>query len=207
MFREELVMRLLLFDMGLPMIFPSMFLMAVALVPVIFLEGYIIAARLQLDLKKIVNRVALANLASTFVGIPITWFLLTLLQLVTGGGGGFPINTFWGKLLAVTWQAPWVLPRGNDEGWIADVSMLSLLIPYCLASWLLEYWIIRRKLSTLLYQKSAMYNAEDPPNIQLLETESFFPDISKAVRKSNFASYGILAGFLVLLLLTGVGSK
>ena len=36
-------MTILLFDMGLPMIFPSIVLMAIALVPIVFIEAYVVA--------------------------------------------------------------------------------------------------------------------------------------------------------------------
>ena len=197
-------MKIFLFDMGLPMIVPSMFLMVLALVPIIFVEGYVIAARLRLDLLKILNWVALANLASTFIGIPVTWFILALLQLVTGSGNFFKIDTFWGKLVAVTWQAPWALPHGPGYDWIVSVAMISLLIPFCFASWFLEYHVARKKLSTLLYEKSSDGDIENDPIIERLESEAFFPQISRAFRDANLVSYGMLVVLLVVILFAGL---
>lgn len=190
--------------MGLPMIIPSMFMMVLALLPIIFFESYIIGARLRLEPLKILKWVALANLASAFLGIPVTWFILAVLQLVTGSGNFFNIDTFWGKLIAVTWQAPWALPYGPGYDWIISAAMISLLIPFCLASWFMEYLVVRRKLSTLLYRKSPVSDVENDPVIEKLESEAFFPQISRAVRDANLVSYGILVLLLAVILLTGI---
>jgi hypothetical protein len=193
-------MYLFLFDMGLPMIIPSMLMMVLALVPIIFVESFVIAARLKLELLKTLNWVALANLASTFIGIPVTWFGLAALQFATGSGNFFRIDTFWGKLIAVTWQAPWALPYGSDYDWIISAAMISLLIPFCFASWFVEYHVARTKLSTLLYEKTTDGGSENGPMIQIMEREALFPQISRAFRDANLVSYGLLVVLLLVVL-------
>ncbi|MBK9766561.1 MAG: hypothetical protein IPP63_05835 [Chloracidobacterium sp.] len=75
-------MSVLLFDMGLPMIIPSLALMAVALVPIVLIEAFVVRSALRTDTKKLIS-VATANVASTFIGIPATWFLLYVLELAS----------------------------------------------------------------------------------------------------------------------------
>ena len=58
-------------------------LMAVALVPIVFVEAYVVATKLQVSVKKVFATVTIANLVSTFLGIPVTWFLLALLQFAS----------------------------------------------------------------------------------------------------------------------------
>ncbi|HEY0428926.1 MAG TPA: hypothetical protein VGC76_14185 [Pyrinomonadaceae bacterium] len=99
-------MNVILFDMGLPMIFPAMFMMLIALLPVVFLEAYNLRSALNITFGKASAVSSLANIISTVVGIPLTWLLLVLLQFMTGGDRTYGIDSFWQKLLAVTWQSP-----------------------------------------------------------------------------------------------------
>lgn len=174
-------MNIFLFDMGLPMIMRSIVLMAVALIPIILLETYFVGKNLQVDAKKVITPVAVANLVSTFVGIPVTWILLVVLEFAS-------VNALvaiferdpWTDLFSVTLGAPWVAPRGHNEEWVVIGAMLFLLVPYGLASWFIEYFVVK-----------AMF-AKKP------DVTASSNDLKRAVGKANLISYLLLAGFVIV---------
>lgn len=168
-----------LIDIGLPMIFLAIPVMLVALLPIIGLEALVLRYSTSITFKEATRAAALTNLASTLPGIPITWFLLVALQLLTGGGAAYGLKTPLTRLLAVTWQAPWLIPYDSDLYWMIPAAGLFLLIPFFFASWLVEYLVARR----LLHQV-------DPT------------DTWRGVRNANLASYGLLALYLVIVLVT-----
>lgn len=174
-------MILLLFDMGLPMIIPSMTLMALALVPMVFIESYFVGARLNTGVKKVVGPVAWANLVSTIIGIPVTWFLLVVLEFASVGVlGAIMDRNPWTDLFSLTLGAPWVAPGHHNEKLIILGAMLFLLIPYGLASWAIEYLVIKSMLAKI--------QDVSPPSKSL----------KLAVGKANLISYCLLAVFVTL---------
>ena len=106
---------------------------------------------------------AWANLLTTFVGAPLTWVILTVLEGVTGGGRAYGIDTPAKKLLAVTWQAPWLIPYEADHNlyWMVPAAMMWLLVPTFFMSWWLEYLAAARMLrdADRTRLKSAMFRA------------------------------------------------
>ena len=192
-----------LFDMGLPMIVPSMFLMVLALVPIIFVEAYYIAGSLKLDIQRILNLVAISNVISTLIGIPVTWFLLLGVELMTGTGSAIASEGYWGQLISFTLQAAWVPPYGSDLAWIYSAAMLFLLIPYFFASWYVEYLVVRNRLSKSL-NKNLHLEVVDDPLMERLRTESLYSDVRRAVRNANLLTYGILAGLIGGAFLVGL---
>lgn len=126
---------------GIPMIaimYPGM---GILLVPVIVLEALVLRRLLRTPVRQTWVMVTVSNLASTGVGVPLTWAALVGIQIVTGGGGSSPVLAipFLGRLLGVTWQAPWMMPWGADEQWMIPLASLALLVPFFFASWLIEY--------------------------------------------------------------------
>jgi hypothetical protein len=174
-------MGMLLFDMGLPMILPSIVLMGVALVPIVLIEAYVVGSRLRLTTKKALASVTIGNLVSTFIGIPVTWFLLTVLEFVS-------LNVLiattdrnpWTDLFSVTLGAPWVTPGHPDENRIIVGAMLFLLIPYGFASWVVEYLVIK-----MMFAKKP----DAGPSLN---------ELKLAVGKANLISYCFLAVFVIL---------
>ena len=148
---------------GVPMIFLTLPGMALALVPVIFLEMRVIARRLGLTPRLAFKVSAWANLLTTLVGVPLTWAILTVLEGVTGGGRAYGIDTPAKKLLAVTWQAPWLIPYEADHNlyWMVPAAMMWLLIPTFFMSWWLEYLAAARMLrdADRTRLKAAMFRA------------------------------------------------
>lgn len=131
-------------DAGIPMlviVYPSMI---VTLLPVVVLETVILRRRLGTALRRTAFVVMLSNLASTMVGIPLAWAALVGLEVATSGGVWPLLDTFAGKLLAVTWQAPWLFRHESDFYWQIPVATAVLLVPFFFVSWWVEYWLSRR---------------------------------------------------------------
>ena len=131
-------------NMGVPMLFITLPMMIVGLLPIIAVEGYIIKKRLSLKPKQAFRSAAISNVFSTFIGLPITWFVLVFLQIITGGGTSHGINTPLEKFLAVTWQAPWLVPYEREIYWMVPAAMLVLFIPFFFASWKSEAFVISK---------------------------------------------------------------
>lgn len=171
-------MSVLLFNVGLPMIIPSIVLMVVALLPIVFIEAYVVRTMLALSFRKAVLPVAIANLVSTLIGIPITWFLLMLLEFASVTSlGAFTDQNIWTSLFSVTLGAPWVYPGHNDEKWIILGAMLFLLLPYAIMSWFVEYFVIRKVPRELIEASSQA--------------------LKRSVGIANLVSYCLLAVFVI----------
>ena len=104
---------------GVPMIaivFPEMIL---SLVPVILIEIAVLIKRLKINKQKTVLAVVAGNLYSTLFGIPLTWIILVVIQVITGGDRGiYNIGILLRNILSVTWQAPWLM-----ETWLEMIIL------------------------------------------------------------------------------------
>ena len=154
---------------GLPMIVVTLPAMAIALIPIILIESFFLKKN-GIAFKPAIKWVAIGNGLSTLVGIPCTWIALVGIQFASGGGGGFAVETFWGKVLAVTVQAPWIIDYGKGYEWMFPVSALFLLIPFFWISYCIETLFLR-------------YGIKEVPK----ET------IQKLCFKANLISYALLA--------------
>jgi hypothetical protein len=199
-------MKIFLFDMGVPMIFPTMYLMIAALLPIVFLEGYVLAQKLGIEFRKTMLWTSLANLISTIIGIPVTWFGLFLVQLITGGDSTYQVGPLLDRLLSVTVQAPWLLPIDRDESWMLVAAELFLLIPFFFASWAIEYLVMRNALaaSVSLVRENQISMAESTADTDQTTTESSELEVRRGVRNANLLSYGLLALLLLAMLLNSL---
>ena len=181
----------MLFNMGVPMIIPAMFFMALALVPIVLIESFYIAKRLGVRFKQTVGLVTLGNVVTTLVGIPATWLVLFLIQLITGAIlFGYDANGFAGQLFRVTLQSPWLFPMQDDEPWLFHFSALFLLIPFYFATWLIEYFLMRDKLAI------AVVTADES-----IETSTAEGQVWIAVRNANLLSYSLIALLIIVSLI------
>ena len=155
--------------------FPAMLL---ALVPVVLVESYVLIRQLALSGGTAIKISAIANVASTVVGMPVAWFVLVIMQLASGGGAAFKMDSTLAKLLAVTWQAPWLIPHRSDIQWMVPAATLTLLVPFFFVSWLIEYQVAKRMVASPAPSR-----------------------LSSAVRNANLGSYGLLALAVVAKLL------
>lgn len=162
----------ILANAGVPMLFVMAPVFLFGLLPIIAVEAIWLKYRLALSAGVALKATAIANLASTLVGIPITWFALVILQMSTGGGGAHGIG-----LRAVTWQAPWLIPYEKDLPWMIPCAALFLNIPFFIASVFIEARVVRRFI---------------PPAKRLLLEVSI----------ANAISYALLTGFWIGALLT-----
>lgn len=169
------------------MIFSSLFVMIAALLPVILIEAYSLYAAAEITFWRALTIETVANLISTLIGIPVAWFLLFVLQILTGGGTAYGINTFFKQFLAVTWQSPWLIPYERHLRWMIPVARMVLLIPFFFASWLCEYLVIK-----------------------YLFAETGSLELSRIIRNANLLSYGLLFLYLFgqhLAFLVKLGSE
>jgi hypothetical protein len=114
----------------------------VGLFPIIAIESAWLCWKLKLPFARTSGAVSLANFASTIVGIPATWFVLVLLQLMTGGGSADGVG-----VLAVTWQAAWLIPYEGSLHWMIPAAAIFLNIPFFLVSAFVEQKIVVRTLA------------------------------------------------------------
>jgi hypothetical protein len=126
------------------MLFLTLPAMLIALVPIIVVEAIVIGRLLGSSAVSRAKSVAISNVASTVVGLPLTWAVLVALQLVSGGGSSYGITTPTQKFLAVTWQAPWLIPYESDLYWMLPAASLVLLIPFFFTSYFVEAPIVSR---------------------------------------------------------------
>lgn len=132
---------------GVPMIFITLPYMIIGLIPIIIIEAYILVKKIGSSFKQTVKISTIANVVSTIIGMPITWLLLVLIEMVTTDGGrAYGLNTPLKKFLAVTLQAPWLIPYEGDFYWMIPTATLSLLIPFFFASWFIEYKMAQKML-------------------------------------------------------------
>ncbi len=163
---------------GLPMIFVTFPGMIVALLPIILVESYVLSRQLAIPGRMAIKASSIANVATTVVGIPLTWLALVVIQLATGGDQAYGLDSYLHKFLAVTWQAPWLIPYESDMYWMVPAATLTLLVPFFFVSWWIEYQVVRRTV-----------------------VSSHPSGLSFAVRNANLASYGLLALVVTLKLL------
>ena len=175
-------------DIGLPMIFLTLPSLAIALVPIVCVEGVILAKHLVLRFRSVLWPSTLANLVSTIIGVPITWGILLVLELLTGGGTGAHLPWSVQRILYVTFWAPWLPPAESDLYWMVPVATLSLMVPFCVASWLLESEVLWR---TLLRSDAVV-------------AQGLHPRVRKAALWANLASYSGLAAIVIGALIIGV---
>jgi len=168
-------------DAGVPMLFVTFPAMVVALIPVVLLETVVLARTLKTRAAPLAKSAAIANVVSTIVGIPLTWVALVILELVTDGGSAYGLTTPLQKFLAVTWQAPWLIPYERELYWMVPAASLVLLVPFFFASYFIEVPIVAR-----------------------FEKRFPAPQVRAAVFRANIASYMGLAIFNVVWLMWSI---
>jgi hypothetical protein len=134
-----MIMQPVLADAGVPMIFLEMPAMLIALIPVIIIETLIAKRLTKLNWKPCGAGIALANLGSTFIGIPLAWGLMLGLEILTTGGTALGITNPLHKLAAVTLQAAWLIPYEEHFYWMVPSATVMLLIP----TFLISVWVER----------------------------------------------------------------
>lgn len=140
----------LLADMGIPMILGQRILMAVALLPVIAIETFVVRRSMPLSTRQALGGVAAANALSTLIGVPFAWITAFAIELSLL----YPLDS-----AAIRWHwqhsplfdavnlvlgAAWLAPLDRKSGWMVLVAAAVLLIPCFFVSVLIERWVCRR---------------------------------------------------------------
>ncbi|MBI4402920.1 MAG: hypothetical protein HY537_02090 [Deltaproteobacteria bacterium] len=165
-------------DAGLPMLVLGVPFLVILLIPVCAIEVAVIVRRSQLSLTHLWKPVALANVASTFIGYPLAWLLQLAIEFITPrGGNALGLGTVWNRVFAVTIQSAWLIPYETALGWMIPIAGMVGLVP----AFFISVWLegtIERKMSI----HSAVFS-----NVN--------------VRAANLASYLFLFAILVILLI------
>lgn len=161
------------------MIVPSMMVMIIALIPIILLEAFCFYSSLGATFWNALKSSTVANIFSTFIGIPVAWAFLILFRYLTDGGRPFNLKSqpLLIKFLLFVWESSWMFPRGNNRRWVVYASGLVLIVPFFFASWFSEYWIVA-------------YFLADAASVEA----------NQAVRNANLLSYFLLAIYVLALL-------
>lgn len=164
---------------GVPMIVLVMPALGLSIIPIIAIEALYLGRTLALRFPRAAKTATIANLISTIVGVPLTWMVLVLIQMIAGGGGTFGLDSTLGKVLSVTLQAAWLIPYESDLHWMIPVAGLVLLVPFFFVSWWSESYVSKKMLH------------EYPAH-----------NVTVAVRNANIVTYVLLAfwpvGFWIL---------
>lgn len=142
-----IVMQLSLANVGLPMIFWQIPAMLIALAPVVAIESVVVRREANVGTERLVIDVFLVNLASTLAGIPIAWILMFMIEMIgVSVIREFP-RTPLNEVLAFLLSVAWLWPTREFMPWIVPAATLVLLVPYCLASVIVERAILVRRWS------------------------------------------------------------
>ena len=176
---------------GIPMLAFVLPGMAISLVPIILIEAWCIGRLLNLSFTKAMKVMGIANLESTFIGIPITWVIWVVVEMLLGYFGyrlsdllGISVPHFINYVFALTIGAAWLGPSEAQDYWMVPAATLVLLVPFFYVSWLLE----RRRTKLLLHDCDAS-------------------SVNGATLKANIASYGLLGIIVIGWLIISVIEK
>ena len=170
-------------DAAVPMIFMTFPSMLIALFPIVLIEAAVYQSSLRVRYKSAIVPSAVANLASTIVGIPLAWAILFAIQaalfISLNGLEKVGIPTKWfegpaGDVFLVILSGGLIPPGARDEVYLwYPIGAMVGLIPAYFISVAIETRIVCRLLK-------GAGKAE----------------IWQAVRKANKLTYGLL--FIVL---------
>jgi hypothetical protein len=165
-------------DAGVPMIVFTLPALLMLLLPVILIEGFLCKKWLGLSTWEAMKSNAVANLASTIVGMPLAWGIMLAVEL---GGEEVLMHTpvlenSHSPILYLAYfllSAPWIY---GEPAWTIPAAVLVLLIPFFFASYAVEYRVIRSML---------VEPAGNPSNQTRVQVRT-------AVRNANLVTYAIL---------------
>ncbi|HMJ14175.1 MAG TPA: hypothetical protein VK524_22320 [Polyangiaceae bacterium] len=122
--------------------------------PLVILIEAAFLRRLGLDRLRSLKLSAFVNAASTLFGVPVTWFVLWVVEMLGGSlvwrlvvGKGAQPHELWQKIFVVLWSAPWLVPlRDEPTPWMLPAATLALLIPFFFVSYAIEAHLMERAL-------------------------------------------------------------
>ncbi len=132
-------------NVGLLMIFWQLPVLIIALLPTILLESVVARLHMKRPFLSLLGGTAAANAVSTFVGIPLAWLTMVLIEIFSGSDGAYGFATPFASFRSVVIQAAWLIPYEDEFYWLIPTATLVLLVPYFAASILVE-WLVLRKI-------------------------------------------------------------
>jgi hypothetical protein len=140
-------------NIGVPMFYPNMLVVALVFVPVVVLEGVIFKKQLDIANSSAFLTSTLCNACSTFIGLPFLWFLLLIFKeaIARVAPADFlfilPADNLATRIVKLIIQSPWLYPQAESSlEWMIPAAMLFFLVPAFFFSWMIEYLIVRWRL-------------------------------------------------------------
>lgn len=140
-------------NMGIPIVCIALPIMLLALGPISGVEAIVYRMLLGRPLRDAFWSSLIANLWSTLVGVPFTWFLVLIVQLSIGGGSAWGMDTARQRLEAVTLQAAWLVPYPDHLPWMIPAASIALLFPFYVGSVTVECIALAARWPTLPRKK------------------------------------------------------
>lgn len=119
---------------------PSSWVLLLLIIPIEAVVGIWIMRQPFVALLKVSAK---ANAFSTIVGIPITWALLTLIEMIFAGTAQ-GVETPLKKIYTITVQSPWLIPYESEFRWMGPGAAAFLCIPFFFMSVWCERWIANK---------------------------------------------------------------
>lgn len=136
-------------NIGIPMLALAWPVHWIAYLPVVIIESEYTRVRLDLSRKESYKAVALANVISTLVGIPVAWGVMLISTFAVGMSLSFVPDTATQQSL-YNWLFPltsaWLGP--TDNTWLVYAAFACLALPMWYGSVLIETLVLRRALPT-----------------------------------------------------------
>lgn len=171
----------LLADAGIPMIVLTWPLMLILVIPVIAIEGFLCKKWLGLSTWEALKSNTVSNLTSTIFGVPLAWAIMLGVEFLMFGivDRSNAIQNWRSPLAEVVGlflSAAWIGPPSEKNAWVIPAATLVLLVPFFLASYGIEYLVI----------KSMVGMPEGGPS------NLSYPRVRIAVRNANLTTYGAM---------------
>ncbi len=139
-------MGIALANAGIPMIFWQMPVAAAALLPVVAVETLIVWPILRQRFLSVLWNVFIANVLSTFAGIPLAWTGMFIVNFATTGGTVHEFRTPMAAFKSIVLQSSWLMPYESQIlFWLVPAATLVLLVPYFFVSVFVERRWLRKR--------------------------------------------------------------
>jgi hypothetical protein len=143
---------------------PAMFFL---IIPVIILESMVMMKSLKnVKWHEIVEAVFMSNIFSMFIGYPIAWIFMAVIQLnIPDSGGGSGLSHFlWSIVYFLEEISPCVL-LDTENIWAIPMGFIFLQIPFFFVSCWIEFPICARCMKTLDVSRAEIKSAVWKGNI------------------------------------------
>jgi len=153
--------------------------MLALLLPIVWIESWLCRKSLGLTPWVAVKSNAVANLASTLLGVPAAWFLAFAFEFfIVETIPHIPAFQHWhsplARVLGIVFGPAWLAPDEKNLYWMIPVATAVLLIPTFFLSVWIEAFVVRRMLG-------------------VPEEDSIgYSRIRVAIRNANLVTYGLL---------------